>query len=812
MPVNTKRLRLLFAATAVLLIAVVAGSYFYARYRVRMAIRELPKKLGADIRQSTEGFTYSQSVAGRTLFTIHASKMVQLKQGERAQLHDVKIIVYGRQANRFDQIYGSQFDYDPGTGIVRAVGDVHIDLQADSGGATHPDQATPQELSNPIHLKTSGLEFNQKTGAARTAEMIEFRTPQASGAARGAFYDSKEGRLTLESQIVVHTSGKTVADVHARHGVITKEPLEATFDEVSGTNGSGDFTAGNLRVFFREDGTVERALAGGEVRASRGGTSPAKFEARSAELFVTEENAARNAVISGNVRLDAAGAHAMHLEAGRLLVSFKGKNLVEHVKALENVKLTQGAGGEGEPASAAGKVKTAESKLGVSKSATAKSASLVKAKSKPGVANPQSMQLATAVLDVDVKDGRLLERAYTTGAAEITIWQPQTAGAGAAQARMQRTVVTAGRFDATFDARNRPRVLHGAPDARLVSSTPGQPDRVTTSREIDVAFVSGGTGIASIQQQGDFRYVEGPRRATAEKARYGASDDIFLLTGQARYTDSGLTLSSDSLRLNRSTGDVTAEGSVKTTYTDQKPQGGALLASGNPVHVTAAVMTANRTSGVARYSGGARLWQDANIVEAPTIEFDREKRSMVAQGASPGTSGNVQQRVTTVFAQTDKSGKVTPVNVTAARLTYADSERRARFTGGVVLRSADVTVTADHADVVLQARAAAPDNAPKTVQPGGAPAGSGGSGPSQLQQIIAEGHIVIQEPKRKATGEKLVYTAQEAKFVLTGGPASIFDAERGTITGNSLTFFTRDDRVLVESSAVSRTVTPDQSH
>jgi hypothetical protein len=52
-----------------------------------------------------------------------------------------------------------------------------------------------------------------------------------------------------------------------------------------------------------------------------------------------------------------------------------------------------------------------------------------------------------------------------------------------------------------------------------------------------------------------------------------------------------------------------------------------------------------------------------------------------------------------------------------------------------------------------------------------------------------------------------VYTVAEDKFVLTGGLPSIFDAEHGKITGDSLTFYKRDDRVLVEGKDTSPTVT-----
>jgi lipopolysaccharide export system protein LptA len=73
--------------------------------------------------------------------------------------------------------------------------------------------------------------------------------------------------------------------------------------------------------------------------------------------------------------------------------------------------------------------------------------------------------------------------------------------------------------------------------------------------------------------------------------------------------------------------------------------------------------------------------------------------------------------------------------------------------------------------------------------------------------MVAERDVVIQQPNRRADGQKLVYTAADDKFVLTGGPPSIFDAEQGKITGVSLTFFRRDDRVLVEGEASTPVVT-----
>ncbi len=55
-------------------------------------------------------------------------------------------------------------------------------------GLTHPDQAPPKELKNPLHLTTTNLLFNQKTGNASTRDKVEFTVPQANGSAVGLDY------------------------------------------------------------------------------------------------------------------------------------------------------------------------------------------------------------------------------------------------------------------------------------------------------------------------------------------------------------------------------------------------------------------------------------------------------------------------------------------------------------------------------------------------------------------------------------------------------------------------------------------------
>ncbi|HEY6765794.1 MAG TPA: hypothetical protein VI386_13565, partial [Candidatus Sulfotelmatobacter sp.] len=98
------RLRRWLAATAVVFTLVVAGMYFSIRHRQHSFLKDVPGKIGIDIKQTAKGFQFSKSAGGRTLFTIEASNLKQFKLDGRAELHDVNIVLYGRDSARFDRI------------------------------------------------------------------------------------------------------------------------------------------------------------------------------------------------------------------------------------------------------------------------------------------------------------------------------------------------------------------------------------------------------------------------------------------------------------------------------------------------------------------------------------------------------------------------------------------------------------------------------------------------------------------------------------------------------------------------------------
>jgi lipopolysaccharide export system protein LptA len=769
MPSQISHLRHWLGFAAILMVAVVAGAYFRARQRSQSVLRQVPQKMGIEFKQTANGFSMSKSELGRTIFRIEASKAVQYKQGGQAELHDVQITLYGRDSSRFDQIYGKDFVYDQQTGDVTSQGDVDMDLESNPAGITSPDQSSPKALKNPIHLKTKGLVFNQKTGDAYTKERVDFHSPEASGSAVGMAYAARTSVLTLWSRVEILVESDPPTSIKADHGAISKDPHTVVLERTRAVSGSEQLESDQETLFLRPDNYVDRVLAQGNVRVQYKGERVAKVHSNQLEVFMASQSSSeedahedrenkhrinvKNAFLSGNVQFETAGSEITQGNSERAAVSFGKDNSPEKIHAEGEVKLVQH---QPPPSASAG-----------------------------APANAQEFELTAPVVDFYLAAGKRFDRAETSGPPQI-ILRPAQQNSAAVPAG-QQTVVTASKFEAKFDDLGQLASLHGEPESRVVSTASGEADRVSTSHTIDAAFTPG-SGIQTLFQRGKFAYVDGEGAAWADQARYTPADQMLLLTGSPRIVDKGLTTTAHTLRINRSTGDGFAEGEVKSTYSDLKPiPSGGFLASSSPVHVTARSMTAHRAPAVALYTGDARLWQDDNVVQAPSIEFDRNRRSMDA-------SSSPKQAVSTLLVQSDKSGKITPVRITSRHLTYADNDRRAHFEGDVEVRGEDLTIAAKQMDFFLTGTNQTTGNLSPT------PAG-------KLDRVVAWDHVLLTQPGRRGTGDQLIYTAADDKFVLSGGPPCIFDAEHGKVTGVSLTMFRRDDRVVAEGSDKSLAVT-----
>src|ERR1700735_3748342 len=231
MRITVRGLQRWIVVTGSLLLVLIAGLIVYGRNRFRHIEKDLPGRLGMNIQQTASGFSYTQTSQGHALFTLKASKELQMKSGH-VLLHDVDITLYGPPGSgRTDRIYGSDFDYDQAHGVITSQGDVNIELQGTNqapppAGSTAGPASDP--TSNTIRVRTRGLTFLQKTGEAMTSQPVQFQLPRAAGTSVGADYNSKTGVVVLNSEVHITTSSNgKAAVVDAAHATLVRASDQA---------------------------------------------------------------------------------------------------------------------------------------------------------------------------------------------------------------------------------------------------------------------------------------------------------------------------------------------------------------------------------------------------------------------------------------------------------------------------------------------------------------------------------------------------------------------------------------------------------
>lgn len=320
-------------------------------------------------------------------------------------------------------------------------------------------------------------------------------------------------------------------------------------------------------------------------------------------------------------------------------------------------------------------------------------------------------------------------------------------------------------------------------------------------------------------------------RAGAERAAYDGDLDRVTLSGGVQVSDADSVLWANQVALDRATGDARAVGAVKVNYLrDDTQQAGGVQGGGShavpgdglqqvepavPTHILAERADLEHASGVATFYGRpVRLWQGGSQVQAPVIELSRAQQRLIARGEasaigaaaaqtaqvhtvllSAGSDASGTAKVAAGNAGTGKAAARLPevVRIASGGLVYSGVLRQAEFGGGVRAETVDGAIRASQATVYLRQAA------------GPVPSSAGDAVPSlegDVERMVATGQIEIEQPGRRATGERLVYTASDRLFVLTGDgkvQPKLVDAAHGTITGAALQFHSGDDSVVVSN-------------
>ena len=863
---RVERLRIWLLGSAVFLLVVIAAFIGSARYLKRHFLANLPAKLGVDIRSDANGVTLSHADRGRTEYFVHASRKEEHVDG-KITLHDVGMVLYGKQGNRRDCIQGDEFEYDPKNGVLRAMGLVHIDFQASEGvapgaagtqaanGAASPPVCEPSapaaagagtgtvSSAKVVHVTTSGLVYLEKLGVAATSEYIEFESGGMKGHATGADYSSDSGMLMLHSAVsmsgvmggrpVAVTSSTAEFDGRSQEAFLT----HAKYDSAGRTAAADQVT-----LHRRLDGTISRVETQGHVAAQVNGATMASARG---DVALTAASQPQTAVLTGGVTYSMdRPLRQVKGQAEAATIDFDGKAKAQprHAVFTGAVHLT-----ERTRASEAAREPWSSRDLTAAK---------VEAELTPGSAQSQLRDVeATGSPRLTVVNNGSLASSRGEGTTELAADDLKAHMIATADAKAQPQLDTiAGRGHTvlrqigmdgteqtstsdTLDAKFRPMTASGA--ARTHAAAAGKASAgsaLAGGMGLDSLWSAVQVGHVSVTQRKPARVrtdaktgaaVSSPEKvehAMAERAVYDGDQDRMTLTGGVELTGSGSELWANQIAFDHKTGDSHAMGRVKANYVQDpaKAGGGTRAGATEPMHILADRADMEQATDIATFYGKpVRMWQGGDQVQAPVIEFSNPQQRMIARSeASTGWSAGVQPaQVHTVLVRAGSAlpgtaaagaaktasgtapgtagcadpvaGKAAAgaggqstnvVRIASGGLIYSGIQRQADFTGGFRADTLDGTIRANGAVVYLEG-AAGTDQA--TAGDAAMPLLAG-----DLDRVVAAGRVELDKPGLHATGERLVYTASDRVFLLTGdskAPPKAVGAQ-GTTTGAALRF------------------------
>ena len=738
-------------------LAVSVAYWVAARHKAKPVA--LPQSVPIDVHQQVSGYTFTRSDEGRRVFTVHAARTVSFKQGGATVLEDVLVELFDRSGKRRDILRTQRCNYNGQSGDLFSYGPVHIELNAEDGKLP----PTGLKGSQTIYLETSRVSYRHGGSLLSSDRAVRFRIGPASGTSRGMVYATKNGSLELEKDVAM--------ELQPRDGYTSSPPLR--------------LTASRLRY----EKLNRQITLWGPILVTQG---ERKVSGDSGKVFLNEANRVMRGELEGSIKAsDSSANRLLELSADRAGGDFDpASGALRHLSAEGRVAgRSQGKGSTGSllaerlDLSLAGipaKLQSGEASENVQLMVES-TPSLGQADSGAKRPRTEKKTLSAAELRFDFRpDGKSLEDAETVGPGKLVI-DPADPQAG-------QRVITSGQFLMTFNRQSSLETLRGRQPTHITfqpprNAPPGSAAQESTADELLATFDEVTHALKEARQSGNYTFRDGDRNASAQESVYVAAAQGVTLTGHPQIWDSETRAGCERLYFDLRNDTVEGTGKVQSTHLetgDEEADGQAP----DPTNVLADHMVAQRRSQVVHYEGRVRAWRGADVVESSSLDVNRKEKRLssgsqvltshlqpasYAAGATPSAEAPVRE--------------TRPFTVHADFLEYFDEGSKASYRGHVKLQAEGTSMEADKMDVSFSQL--------------------GTNQESVVERAMAEGHVVVLQPGRRATGEHGEYFAGPGKIVLTGGPPIIYDVEKGSTTGQRLTLFVHDDRLLVDGGAGS---------
>ncbi len=751
------------------------GWTYYVRLKQQAANAPAkPRKLAPGTSATFHGWTYSHTSSQKTVVTIHSDDFQELDGKD--ELTGVTLDIFNKEGNKYDHVQCAKAEFDVAKGILYSEGEVEITLNV-------PDNEQPSD-GRLMAIKSSGVSVESKTGKSTTDRLATFKFDRGDGQAMGADYDPDTRELNLHNDVSMTWRGTDPGTIPMKI-----ETAQLNYKERDG------------KVYL----TPWSKLTRDTLMLNAG---PATVTLQKGNLKLVETTQAKGT--------DKRPGRNLEYSANQLTVEFNDYNQIQKMTGVDQARVVS-RGDTSQTTITSDRVvmdfETTNSDS-LLKTAVAQGHGIMESKPviKPGVDPADTRILKSDTIHTKMRPGgQEIEAVETDGAGAIEFIPNRP--------ELPHRWMNGDHIWMTYGPKNTIQSFRSVnattrtEKPKLKDAKEAPAPALTWSKNMVATFLPNSSQLDHLDQSGDFRYEEGERHAKAERALLDQPNNIINLIGGARMWDSTGSADADKIVMNQMTGDFTAEGHVTSTRLPDKQKedssGGGMLDQNEPLHARAKKMISKDNNLDIRYEGDAVLWQGADRLEADTVEIDRDNNLLKAHGhvlsqlldkvkddsAPPDgkTGGKTDGKAKSDPPAKQKSAaSADPASKTATKaslrvftivrapdLDYNDNTRLAHYSGGATLERSNMTVKGQDIHAFLR----------------------NDSNDSSLDHATADGHVEVHETsfdrKRDAWSDHAEYFVDEDKVILEGGQPRFLDSTRGTTRGEKLTWYSSDDRLVV---------------
>ena len=240
----------------VVLVLVAIPSWNYLSRRVRVELPRVTKDLPKNLEVRTEGYKYSRTEGGKTLFTIRANTTVGYKDN-RYQLEDVDVTVNGETGSETPKRIRSKYcSYDQQSNDFKFQGNVEAML--DEKTSVRTDELIYNHQSRTV-VSSSRATIEQPGSMSGRADTFEYGLDSGILKLNGKVYLETPGHTSLEADSAVFQQKENWATMAGN--VVIK----STSGWIRGQSGRADLQPGTYKptkIAIEKDVTAESRQAG----------------------------------------------------------------------------------------------------------------------------------------------------------------------------------------------------------------------------------------------------------------------------------------------------------------------------------------------------------------------------------------------------------------------------------------------------------------------------------------------------------------------------------------------------------------------